>query len=157
MPKITPFLWFDDNLEQAMEYYTSIFPNAKIVNVSRAGNAAGGKGKVFTATFELEGQRFIGLNGGPHFKFTEAISLFIDCSTQEEVDELWAKLSAGGEEGRCGWVKDRFGLWWQVVPAALGQMLGDRDPARAQRVMQAMLQMRKIDIAGLKRAYDQAA
>jgi predicted 3-demethylubiquinone-9 3-methyltransferase (glyoxalase superfamily) len=110
-----------------------------------------------SATFELAGQRFMGLNGGPHFRFTEAVSFFVSCETQREVDELWAKLTDGGEEGRCGWLKDRFGLSWQVVPRALGEMLGDPDPAKSQRVMQAMLQMRKIDIQGLRRAYERAA
>lgn len=158
MQKITPFLWFDNDLEEAMNLYSSIFKNAKIVDVTRYGDAGPGpKGTVMTATFELEGQRFMGLNGGPHFKFTEAVSFFVSCETQREVDELWAKLSAGGAEGQCGWLKDRFGLSWQIVPTALGEMLRDRDPARAQRVMQAMLQMKKIDIQGLKRAYEQAA
>lgn len=158
MQKITPFLWFDNDLEEAMNLYSSIFKNAKIVDVTRYGDAGPGpKGTVMTATFELEGQRFMGLNGGPHFKFTEAVSFFVSCETQREVDELWAKLSAGGAEGQCGWLKDRFGLSWQIVPTALGEMLRDRDPARSQRVMQAMLQMKKIDIQGLKRAYEQAA
>lgn len=158
MQKITPFLWFDDNLEEAMSFYASIFKNAKIVNVSRYGDAGPGpKGTAMSATFQLEGQEFMGLNGGPHFKFTEAVSFFVNCETQQEVDELWAKLSDGGAEGQCGWLKDRFGLSWQIVPSALGEMLRDRDPARSQRVMKAMLQMRKIDIQGLKQAYAQAA
>ena len=158
MQKITPFLWFDNNLEEAMSFYTSVFKNAKVVNVSRYGDAGPGpKGSVMTATFELEGQRFMGLNGGPHFKFTEAVSFFVSCDTQQEVDELWAKLTEGGEESQCGWLKDRFGLSWQIVPRALGEMLGDKDPKKSQRVMQAMLKMKKIDIAGLKRAYEQAA
>jgi predicted 3-demethylubiquinone-9 3-methyltransferase (glyoxalase superfamily) len=158
MQKITPFLWFDNNLEEAMSAYVSIFKNARIVNVSRYGDAGPGpKGTVMTATFQLEGQEFMGLNGGPQFKFTEAVSLFVNCDTQQEVDELWAKLSTGGEESQCGWVKDRFGLWWQIIPRALGQMLGDKDPAKSQRVMRAMLQMKKIDVQGLKRAYEQVA
>ncbi|MFL5576015.1 MAG: VOC family protein, partial [Gemmatimonadaceae bacterium] len=126
MQKITPFLWFDNDLEEAMNLYSSIFKNAKIVDVTRYGDAGPGpKGTVMTATFELEGQRFMGLNGGPHFKFTEAVSFFVSCETQREVDELWAKLSAGGAEGQCGWLKDRFGLSWQIVPTALGEMLRD--------------------------------
>lgn len=158
MQKITPFLWFDDNLEEAMNFYASVFKNAKIGNVSRYGDAGPRpKGMVMSATFELEGQKFMGLNGGPHFKFTEAVSFFVNCETQQEVDELWSKLSDGGEEGHCGWLKDRFGLSWQIVPRALGEMLGDSDPRRSQSVMAAMLEMRKIDIQALKRAYDQAA
>ena len=148
MPKITPFLWFDGQAEEAMNHYVSIFKNSKIVSVSRNG------GKVFSCTFELDGQRIMALNGGPMFKFTEAISLFVSCETQAEVDELWAKLSAGGAESRCGWLKDKFGLSWQIIPKALGEMLGDKDPAKAGRVMQAMMQMVKLDIAGLKRAYE---
>src|SRR5919205_2203950 len=129
MQKITPFLWFDNNLEEAMTFYTSIFKNAKVVNVSRYGDAGPGpKGTVMTATFQLEGQEFMALNGGPHFKFTEAVSFFVSCETQQEVDELWAKLSDGGQEGQCGWLKDRFGLSWQIVPRALGQLLRDPDP-----------------------------
>lgn len=158
MPKITPFLWFDNNLEEAMNFYASIFKDARIGNVSRYGDAGPGpKGTAMAATFQLGGQEFRALNGGPHFKFTEAISFFVDCETQEEVDELWAALSSGGEEGKCGWLKDRFGLSWQIIPSALGKMLQDRDPARSQRVMKAMLQMRKIDIQGLERAYEQGA
>lgn len=158
MQKITPFLWFDDNLEEAMNFYASVFKNAKIGNVSRYGDAGPRpKGMVMSATFQLEGQEFMGLNGGPHFKFTEAVSFFVNCETQQEVDELWSKLSDGGEEGHCGWLKDRFGLSWQIVPRALGEMLGDSDPRRSRSVMAAMLEMRKIDIQALKRAYDQAA
>jgi predicted 3-demethylubiquinone-9 3-methyltransferase (glyoxalase superfamily) len=154
--KITPFLWFDDDAEKAMKFYTSIFKNSKIGNVSRFPEGAPGPaGRVMTATFQLDGQEFMVLNGGPQFKFTEAISFFVTCETQEEVDELWAKLSAGGKESRCGWLKDKFGLSWQIIPSALGKMLGDKDREKAQRVMKAMLQMTKIDIAGLKRAYDQ--
>jgi predicted 3-demethylubiquinone-9 3-methyltransferase (glyoxalase superfamily) len=151
MKKITPFLWFDDQAEEAMNFYVSIFKNSKVLSVSPGPN-----GKAFTVTFELEGQEFTALNGGPLFKFTEAISLFVNCETQAEVDELWKKLSAGGEESQCGWLKDRYGLSWQIVPTVLGELLGDPDPVKSQRVMQAMLQMKKIDIAGLKRAYEQA-
>src|SRR5437667_12835765 len=153
MQKITPFLWFDANAEEAMNFYTSIFKNSEIVSVSRYGEGAPGQaGTVMTATFILDGQPFMALNGGPHFKFTEAISFFVNCETQEEVDELWDKLSEGGEQNSCGWLKDKFGLSWQIIPTVLGQMLGDKDPAKSQRVMQAMLQMTKIDINGLKRA-----
>lgn len=156
MPKITPFLWFDDNAEEAMNFYTSIFKNAQVGRVSRYPEGAPGPaGKVMSATFQLEGQEFMALNGGPQFKFTEAISFFVTCETQEEVDELWAKLSAGGKESRCGWLKDRFGLSWQIIPSALGKMLGDKDREKAQRVVKAMLQMNKIDLAGLQRAYHQ--
>jgi len=148
MQKITPFLWFDGNAEEAVQHYVSIFRNSRIVNVSRQGD------QVFLLTFELEGQRFMALNGGPQFKFTEAISLFVSCETQAEVDELWAKLGSGGEPQRCGWLKDRFGLSWQVIPTALMELMGDPDPARAGRVTQAMLQMDKIDIAALRRAHE---
>jgi predicted 3-demethylubiquinone-9 3-methyltransferase (glyoxalase superfamily) len=155
MQKITPFLWFDDNLDDAIAFYTSIFPNSKVVNVSRYGDAGPGpKGTVMSATFQLEGQEFMALNGGPQFKFTEAVSFFVHCETQAEVDALWAKLTDGGTEGRCGWLKDRFGLSWQIVPTALGRMLGDPDRARSQRVMRAMLGMNRIDVEGLQRAYD---
>jgi predicted 3-demethylubiquinone-9 3-methyltransferase (glyoxalase superfamily) len=156
MQKITPFLWFDDQAEEAMHFYTSIFKNSKVGTVSRYPEGAPGPaGKVMSATFQLEGQEFMALNGGPLFKFTEAISFFVNCETQEEVDALWTKLSAGGKESQCGWLKDKFGLSWQIIPTALGKMLGDPDRERAKRVMQAMLKMKKIDIAGLKRAYDQ--
>jgi predicted 3-demethylubiquinone-9 3-methyltransferase (glyoxalase superfamily) len=155
MPKITTFLWFDDNVEDAMQFYVSIFRNSKIVKVNRYENAGpGGKGSVVTATFQLEGQEFMALNGGPQFPFTPAISLFVSCETQEEVDTLWAKLSEGGQVERCGWLKDKFGLSWQIIPTALGRLLGDRDPVKSQRVMKAMLQMDKIDIAGLRRAHE---
>ena len=154
--KITPFLWFDNNAEEAMNHYVSIFKKARIVSVSRYGEGGPGpKGSVMTGTFEIEGQQFMALNGGPHFKFTEAISLFVNCSTQAEVDELWEKLSAGGQESQCGWLKDKFGLSWQIIPSALGEMLSDPDPQKSQRVMQAMLQMGKIDIAKLQAAYNQ--
>ncbi len=156
MRKITPFLWFDDKAEEAMNFYVSIFKNSKVVAITRYGDEGpGSKGAVMTATFQLEGQEFMALNGGPQFKFTEAISFFVSCQTQEEVDELWEKLSEGGEEGQCGWLKDKWGLSWQIVPSVLGELLNDPDAAKAQRVMKAMLQMRKIDIEGLKRAYEE--
>jgi predicted 3-demethylubiquinone-9 3-methyltransferase (glyoxalase superfamily) len=156
MPKITPFLWFDNQAEEAMNFYVSIFKNSKALRVVRYGEAGPGpKGTVMSATFQLEGQTFYALNGGPMFSFTPAISFFVSCQTQQEVDELWGKLSAGGKEDRCGWLKDKYGLSWQIIPTALGEMLGDKDPQKAARVMQAMLQMRKIEIEGLKRAYEQ--
>jgi predicted 3-demethylubiquinone-9 3-methyltransferase (glyoxalase superfamily) len=156
MQKITPFLWFDNQAEEAMNLYVSIFKNSKILSVSRYGEAGPGPaGTVMTATFQLEGQEFMALNGGPNHKFTEAISLFVNCKTQKEVDGLWEKLSEGGEEGPCGWLKDKFGLSWQIVPSVLGELLNDPDPVKSQRVMQAMLQMKKINIADLKRAYEQ--
>ena len=155
MPKITPFLWFDTQAEEAAHFYVSIFNNSKIVNVSRYGEAGPGpKGSAMTVTFELDGQRFIALNGGPHFKFTEAVSFSVDCKTQEEVDKYWQKLSEGGQEVQCGWLKDKYGLSWQINPTILGEMLSDPDPQKSKRVMEAMLKMKKIDIAGLKRAYD---
>ena len=153
--KITPFLWFDGQAEEAMNHYVAIFKNSRIGSVSRCGEGGPGpKGSVMSCTFELEGQHFMALNGGPMFKFTEAISLFVSCETQAEVDELWDKLSAGGSPSRCGWLKDKFGLSWQIIPKALAEMLGDENPANAGRVMRAMLQMSKIDIAGLEQAYD---
>ncbi len=156
MQKITSFLWFDTQAEEAAKHYVSIFKNSKIKGVTRYGEAGPGpRGSVMTVTFRLAGQDFIALNGGPHFKFTEAISLSVDCKTQKEVDELWKRLSEGGEEGPCGWLKDKFGLSWQINPTILGKMLGDRDPKKARRVMEAMLKMKKIDIARLKQAYDQ--
>jgi len=156
MQTITPFLWFDDRAEEAMLFYTSIFKNSKVVSISRYGKAGPRpEGVVMTATFQLGGQEFMALNGGPEFKFTEAISFSVNCETQAEVDELWEKLSAGGEEGQCGWLKDKFGLSWQIIPAGLGDLLGGPDAAGAQRAMQAMLQMRKIDLAKLKQAYEQ--
>ena len=152
--KITPFLWFDGNAEEAARFYVSVFKNSNIVTTARYGDAGPGpEGSVMTVVFSLDGQEFIGLNGGPHFKFTEAVSFSIDCNTQEEVDYYWDRLSAGGEPSQCGWLKDRFGLSWQVNPGVLGEMLGDPDPAKAKRVMEAMLKMKKIDIAALKRAY----
>ena len=156
MQKITPFLWFDDKAEEAMNFYISIFRNSKIVSVTRYGEAGPGpKGRVMTATFQLDGQEFIALNGGSQFKFTEAISFVVNCETQEEVDEFWEKLSEGGEKLRCGWLKDRYGVSWQVVPSALGEMLQDKDPEKSKRVIKAMLQMDKIDIKTLKQAYQQ--
>ena len=155
MQKITPFLWFDDRAEEAMHFYTSIFKNSKIGSVSRYGEGGpGAKGKVMSATFELEGQEFFALNGGPQYSFTPAISFFVDCKTQAEVDELWEKLSAGGEKSRCGWLKDKYGLSWQIIPSALSELMRDKDPAKARRVMEAMMKMSKIDIQGLRDAYD---
>jgi len=155
MQKITPFLWFDNNAEEAMNYYVSIFKNSKVLNVTHYGDAGPGpKGTVMTAEFELDGQKFVGLNGGPQFKFTWAISFVVNCETQEEVDYFWEKLSEGGEESRCGWVKDKFGLWWQVTPRILGELVGDKDPEKSKRVMEAMMQMGKIEIEPLKRAYE---
>lgn len=157
MQKITPFLWFNDNLEEAMNFYASIFKNSKIGNITCYGEAGPGpKGTVMSATFELEGQEFYALNGGPMYKFTEAISFFVNCETQQEVDELWEKLSERGEKSRCGWLKDKYGLSWQVIPTVLGKMLGDKDPEKSKRVMQAMMQMSKIDIATLQEAYGRA-
>ena len=153
MQKITPFLWFNDNAEEAMNFYVAIFKNAKIGKVTRYGDAGPGqKGQVMSATFQLEGQDFMALNGGPVFSFTPAISLFVSCETQEEVDELWEKLSEGGSRDRCGWLKDKFGLSWQIIPTALGRLLADKDPARSQRVMQAMLKMDKLEIEQLQEA-----
>ena len=156
MQKITPFLWFDDKAEEAMNFYVSIFKNSKRGRISRYGEAGPGpKGTVMVATFQLEGQEFIALNGGPQFKFTEAISFVVSCETQDEVDAFWEKLSEGGAKGQCGWLKDKFGLSWQIVPTALGELMSDPDPEKSKRVMTAMLQMKKLDISGLKRAYDQ--
>jgi predicted 3-demethylubiquinone-9 3-methyltransferase (glyoxalase superfamily) len=155
MQKITPFLWFDNQAEEAMNFYVSIFKNSKVGRVTRNGEKGPGpKGTVMSATFQLEGQEFYALNGGPQFTFTPAISLFVSCETQQEVDELWAKLSAGGKPGRCGWLQDKFGLSWQIIPTALGEMLEDKDPKKAGNVMAAMLQMDKIDVAKLKQAYE---
>jgi len=158
MQKIIPFLWFDDQAEEAMKFYTSIFKNSKIGSVTRMGDEVPGpKGKVVTASFQLAGQEFMALNGGsvPGFNFNESISFFVNCETQAEVDELWEKLSAGGEEGQCGWLKDKFGVSWQIVPTVLGELLGDKDPEKAQRVTHAMLQMKKLDIEVLKQARNQ--
>ena len=157
MQKITPFLTFNDQAEEAVNFYVSIFRNSKIMSMSRYGEGGPGpKGSVMSASFLLEGQEFVALNGGSQFTFADGISLFVNCETQEEVDKLWDKLSAGGEKGPCGWLKDKFGVSWQIIPTALGQMLQDKDPRKSQNVMQAMLQMTKIDIAALRRAYEQA-
>ncbi len=149
MQKITPFLWFDGQAEEAVNFYTSLFKDSKVVNMSRMPD-----GKVISATFLLNGQEFMALNGGPMFKFTEAISLFVKCETQSEIDNMWEKLSEGGSKERCGWLKDKFGLSWQIIPPLLGELMGDKDPAKSQRVMQAMLKMDKIIIQDLKDAYD---
>ena len=154
MQKITPSLWFDGKAEEAAIFYTSIFKSSKILNIARYGEAGPGpKGTVMTATFQLEGQDFIALNGGPQYTFSPAISFFVNCETQAEVDELWNKLSAGGSQLQCAWLKDKFGVFWQIVPRALMELLQDQDPVRRQRVFQAMLQMTKINIEGLKRAH----
>ena len=160
MQKITPFLWFDNQAEEAVNFYTSIFKNSKILNVARydneSANASGRPpGSVMTASFQLDGQEFIALNGGPEFQFTEAISFYVNCESQEEVDELWEKLTDGGEEVQCGWLKDKFGISWQIVPTILGKLMSDPDPVKAQRVTKAMLQMKKIEIEGLMQAYEQ--
>ena len=155
MQKITPFLWFDGNAEEAINFYVAIFKNSKILSVARYGNAGPGpKGTVMTAAFQLDGQEFVALNGGPQFKFTEAISFWVRCETQEEIDEMWEKLSAGGAKSRCGWLKDKYGVSWQVVPPILGEMLQDKDAEKSQRVMAAMMQMDKIDISLLRKAYE---
>jgi predicted 3-demethylubiquinone-9 3-methyltransferase (glyoxalase superfamily) len=156
MQKITPFLWFDNQAEQAMNFYVSIFKNSKVLGVSRYGDAGPGpKGSVMTANFQLDGQQFSALNGGPHFKFTEAISFVVNCETQQEIDELWSKLTAGGgKESECGWLKDRFGLSWQIVPTALNTLLREGSPEQSQRVMSALLKMKKLDIQRLKDAYN---
>lgn len=156
MQKIVPFLWFDDKAEEAMNFYVSIFKNAKIVSKTLYGEAGPGKkGTLMSGTFQLEGQEFYALNGGSLFTFSPALSLFVNCRTQAEIDELWERLSRGGETQMCGWLKDRYGVSWQIVPTVLGELLNDPDPVRAGRVTQAMLQMKKLDIAGLKRAYEQ--
>jgi predicted 3-demethylubiquinone-9 3-methyltransferase (glyoxalase superfamily) len=153
MSRITPFLWYDNQAEEAAKFYVSIFPKSKILRMARYGDAGPGpKGSVMTVEFVLAGQRMIALNGGPHFKFTEAISLSVDCKDQKEVDRYWTKLSRGGEESMCGWLKDRYGLSWQVNPTILGKLLSSPDARKAKRVMEAMLKMRKIDIAALKAA-----
>lgn len=161
MQKITPFLWFDNQAEEAANFYVALFNNARIVNIARYGEAGAeasgrAKGTVMTVTFELEGQEFIALNGGPTFTFSPAISFVVNCASQEEVDALWDKLSAGGDEKaqQCGWLQDKYGLAWQIVPTVLEEMLQDPDPEKAERVMRAMLRMKKIDIAALKQAYD---
>ena len=147
--KITPFLWFDGKVEEAVKFYTSIFKNSKIVSINRLG---GGKGKVMTATFILYGQKFMALDGGPNFKFSPAVSFFVDCDTQKDVDTLWTKLSKGGKTNRCGWLDDKFGITWQIISRTLGELLYDKDPIKSQRVMQAMLKMDKIIVADLKKA-----
>ena len=153
LQKITPFLWFDYQAEEAAGFYTSIFDNSKITAITHYGDTGPGpKGSVMTVAFELAGQKFVALNGGPHFKFTEAISFVVNCEKQTEVDKFWTKLSEGGQEVQCGWLKDKYGLSWQIVPTRLPELLQDPDPARAQRAMQAMMQMTKIDIAGLEAA-----
>jgi predicted 3-demethylubiquinone-9 3-methyltransferase (glyoxalase superfamily) len=157
MQKITPFLWFDTQAEEAVNYYVSIFKNSKILNVARYGDDAAKvsgrpKGSVMTVAFQLDGQPFVALNGGPVFSFTPAISFMVDCKTQEEVDHLWDKLSAGGEQQQCGWLRDKYGVTWQIVPSVLGELMGDPDPAKSQRVMQAMLQMTRLDIKALQQA-----
>jgi predicted 3-demethylubiquinone-9 3-methyltransferase (glyoxalase superfamily) len=155
MHKITPFLWFDGKAEEAMNFYVSIFKNSKVGRVTRYGEAGPSpKGTVMSATFQLDGQDFLALNGGPQFTFSPAISFFVNCETQEEVDDLWEKLSEGGKKERCGWLKDKYGLSWQIIPSALGTMLNDKDAEKSSRVMHAMLQMDKIDIKGLQWAYD---
>lgn len=157
MQKITPFLWFDREAEEAAAFYASIFKNSKIMQVTRYGAAGPGpEGSVMTVAFELDGQPFLALNGGPQFPFTEAVSFSVNCQTQQEVDDLWDRLSEGGEEGPCGWLKDRYGLSWQITPTHLSEMLNDPDPERSKRVMEAMLQMTKLDLPALRRAYDQA-
>ena len=158
MQKITPNLWFEDKAEEAVNFYTSIFKRSKVLSVTHyseeGANASGRpKGSAMTVSFQLEGQEFLALNGGPVFKFTEAISFSVDCKTQEEVNRFWKKLSEGGEEGPCGWLKDKYGLSWQINPTILGELLGDKDAKKAGRVMNAMLKMKKIDIAALKKAY----
>ena len=154
--KITPFLWFDNQAEEAINFYTSVFKNSKIGKIGRYGDEGPGpKGTVMTASFTLDGQEFVALNGGPAFKFTEAISFVVNCETQEEVDEYWKKLTEGGQEVQCGWLKDKYGLSWQIVPTILPELLTDKDGAKAKRVMHAMMQMVKIDIPALKKAYNQ--
>jgi predicted 3-demethylubiquinone-9 3-methyltransferase (glyoxalase superfamily) len=156
MQIITPFLWFNDKAEEAMNFYVSVFKNSKVIGVSRYGDAGPGpKGSVMSGTFQLEGQEFMALNGGPLYTFSPAISFFVNCTTQKEVDELWEKLSAGGEKGQCGWLKDKHGVSWQIIPTVLGKLMNDSDPAKSQRVMEAMLKMNKIIIKELQKAFDQ--
>lgn len=155
MQKIAPCLWFDGKAEEAMKFYTSIFKNSKVGKISYYGDAGPGeKGSVMAVSFELDGQEFMGLNGGPNFSFTPAISFFVNCETQEEVDHYWDKLLQGGQPQQCGWLTDKFGVCWQIVPNALGEMMSDKDPEKSRRVMQAMLKMIKLDVATLKRAYE---
>ncbi len=154
LQRISPFLWFDKQAEEAANFYTSIFKNSKVGKVARYGEGGPGpKGSAMTVAFELDGQEFVALNGGPQFKFCEAVSFVVNCETQQEIDEFWEKLSEGGKKVECGWLKDKYGLSWQVVPTVLGELLGDKDPARSQRVMNALLKMKKLDIEGLKKAY----
>lgn len=160
MQKITPFLWFDDKAEEAMKCYVSIFKKSKVGKITRYGEAGAEvtgrpQGTVMTATFEIEGQEFVAIDGGPQFKFTEAISFVVNCETQKEIDEMWEKLSEGGEKGQCGWLKDKYGLSWQIVHPVLGKMLQDKDARKSERVMKAMLQMNKLDIKAIKQAYEQ--
>jgi len=154
MQKITPFLWFDNNAEEAAQFYTSVFKNSRILSVSRYGDAGPGpKGSVMVVSFQLEGQQFTALNGGPLFKFSEAFSFVVSCENQQEIDDYWNKLtSGGGQESQCGWLKDKFGFSWQIVPTALGKLMSDKDPKKANRVMQALLQMKKLDLATLEQA-----
>ena len=153
MPSITPCLWFENQGQEAAEFYISVFPNSRIVDIARYGPAGPGpEGSVMTVTFELDGQSFVALNGGPEFQFNEAVSFQVDCQDQAEVDHYWSRLGEGGEEGPCGWLRDRFGLSWQIVPAALPRPLSDPDPEKATRVMQAMLQMKKLDVDAMERA-----
>ena len=159
MQKITPFLWFNDQAEAAVKFYTGIFKGSKILSVARYGEAGAGasgqkKGSVMTISFQLNGQKYVALNGGPHFKFTEAVSFVVNCKNQAEVDYYWKKLSAGGKEVQCGWLKDKYGVSWQVVPESLGRLMSGKDPAKAQRVMEAVLKMTKLDIKRLKAAYE---
>ena len=155
MQKITPFLWFDNNAEEAMNFYVSVFKNSKITSLTRFGDAGPGpKGTVMTGIFQIEGQEFYALNGGPQFKFTPAISLFVNCQSQQEIDDLWEKLSECGKKDQCGWLTDKFGLTWQIVPSVLGKLLHSSDPVRSNRVMKVMLQMNKLDIQQLQQAYD---
>jgi predicted 3-demethylubiquinone-9 3-methyltransferase (glyoxalase superfamily) len=158
MQEIRPCLWFDDQAEEAVNFYVSTFDDSRILSTSRYGEAGPGKpGSVMTVAFQLEGQQFMALNGGPHFKFTPAISFFVNCETQEELDALWDRLLEGGSPSQCGWLTDRYGVSWQVVPSALGKLMSDPDPIKSERVMRAMLQMVKLDVAGLQRAYEGAA
>jgi predicted 3-demethylubiquinone-9 3-methyltransferase (glyoxalase superfamily) len=154
MQKIIPFLWFDGDAEEAANFYVSIFKNSKILNIARYGEAGPGpKGSVMVATFQIEGQKFMALNGGPHYTFSPAISFYVDCETQAEVDELWEKLTAGGSDVQCGWLRDKFGVSWQIIPKTLIELMQDKDPVKSQRVFKAMMGMIKIDVEGLKRAY----
>ena len=160
MQKLTPCLWFDSNAEEAVKFYASIFKNSKVGSIARYGDAGAEvsgrpKGMVMTVEFQLEGQEFLALNGGPHFKFTEAISFIVSCETQEEIDEMWEKLSEGGKPGQCGWLKDKYGMSWQIVPTVLDEMMQDKDAKKSERVMSALLQMTKLDIKRLEQAYGQ--